>query len=190
MSLSDLFMRVSDLERRMANTVRHGTVHEVNAAEGWVRIDLGDGDNGKHLSAKIPYAQVAGALKVHAPPSVGQQMTMIAPGGDAAQALAVPFTWSDSNASPGTTGDEHVLTFGSARVELKGSELVVHVGGFTLALSASAATFTVGGVTHTISGGGVDTTGGSVKHDGKNIGSSHIHGDVTPGPSNTGVPAN
>ena len=190
MSFSDLFHRVSDLERRVANTVRHGTVHEVNAGEGWVRIDLGDGDDGKHLSAKIPYAQMAGGLKLHSPPTVGQQMTMISPGGDAAQAVAMPLTWSESTASPSDQGDEHVLTFGSARIELRGNELVVTMGGFTLNISSSAATFSVGGVSHVISGGGVETSGGMLKHDGKNVGSSHIHGGVTFGPTNTDVPAN
>lgn len=183
-------LRLSDLERRLAQSMRHGTVHEVNAAEGWVRLNIGDGDDGPLLSAKVPYSQVAGGLKLHSPPTVGQQMTLLAPGGDPAQAVAMPLTWSESNASPSAAGNEHVLTFGSARIELRGSELVVKMGGFTLNISSSAATFSVGGVTHTISGGGVDTSGGTVKHDGKNVGSTHIHGGVLSGPANTDVPAN
>ena len=178
--------RLARLEKRVAQSMRHAPVKQVNAAEGWVRLDFGDG----LLSPKIPYAQIAGGLKVHAPPTVGQQMTMLAPGGDPAQAVALPMTWSNQNASPSDKGDENVITFGQARIELRGSEIVVSIGGFKLTMTASAATFEVGGVKHEISGGGVDTTGGAITHDGKHIDKSHVHGGILPGPSLTDVPAN
>jgi hypothetical protein len=187
--LLDLFIRVASLEKRLAGMVRHGPVEEVNAKERWVRLNLGEGDDGKFVSAKVPYAQIAGDLKVHSAPSKGQNMTMVAPGGDARQAVALPMTWSDKNAAPNDKADEHTLTLGSVRIDLKGDEIKFAIGGFSLTITESAAVFNVGGVEHRISGGGVETTGGTVRHDSKNIGSDHEHTDVLKGGDLTGPPA-
>jgi len=187
--LLDLFHRVAALERRLAGMVRHGPVEEVNAKEGWVRLNLGEGDDGKFVSAKVPYAQIAGDLKIHSAPSKGQNMTIIAPGGDVRQAVALPMTWSDQNASPNDKADEHTLTLGSVRVDLKGNELRIAIGGFTLTVSEDAAVFEIGGVEHRISGGGIETIGGNVRHNSKNIGSDHEHTEVLKGGDLTGPPA-
>lgn len=165
--------RLSDLERRMASLIRVAPVEEVNAAEGWVRANLGEGDSGPLLGPKVPYAQFAGALKVHTPPTKGQNMTFIAPNGDTRQAIALPMTWSDEHPSPSSDEGENVITFGNVRLTLKGGAVQV----------------TVGGVSFEISGGGVTITGGEVRHDSKNIGSTHRHGGVEAGPLQTDFPA-
>jgi phage baseplate assembly protein gpV len=183
-----LFRRVSALEKRVSSMVRHGPVEEVNASEGWVRINLGQGDDGPLLSPKIPYAQMAGALKVHAPPSEGQNMTIISPAGDMRQAFALPMTWSDQNVSPSNSTDENVLTFGSVRIEVKGDQIKAMIGGFSLTLTTSAATFAVDGVEHKISGDGLRTTGGAIEHNDHDIGSTHKHGGVVHGGELTDPP--
>jgi phage baseplate assembly protein gpV len=132
----EMSLRLAALERRVAGMVRHAPVEEVNPAEGWVRLNLGEGNDGPMLSPKVPYAQMAGALKVHAPPSKGQQMTYLAPGGDPRQAVALPMTWSDKNASPSKAGDENVLTFGSVTIAIKGDSLTVSVGGTVFEISS------------------------------------------------------
>jgi hypothetical protein len=170
--LLDLVNRVAALERRFAGMVKHGRVAEVNAEEAWVRLDLGEGDNGRLLSPKIPYAQFAGALKVHTPPSEGQQMTWLAPGGDSQQSFAVPLTWSDRNESPSTSQDENVVTYGDVRITLDEHSVLVEVGGFALR----------------ISGAGLAMEGGGVGHNGRDIGSTHRHPEVMTGPSKTGLP--
>ncbi|MCR6673233.1 hypothetical protein [Devosia ginsengisoli] len=169
--LMAMHMRISELERRLSMTVRHGRVAEVNEAEGWARLDLGEGDAGRMLSPKLPYGQMAGALKVHAPPSVGQTMTMIAPGGDFRQAIALPMTWSNANESPGDTADP-VLTYGDVKITLTEGGVRIEVGGFELL----------------VSGAGLAMAGGGVGHNGQDIGSTHRHPDVLPGPANTGTP--
>ncbi len=163
--------RLADLEKRVAGMVRHAPVAEVNTGEGWVRLNLGEGESGPLLSPKIPYAQMAGALKVHAPPTVGQNMTLISPAGDPRQAFALPMTWSDANASPGS-GADPVITYGDVKLK-------VEPGGLTL---------TVGGVQVVISATGVFIDGGMVVHDGLNIGSSHTHGGIERGGADTNVP--
>ena len=124
--LAELASRVADLERRMTGVMRHGKVHSVDPAQQIVRLDFGEStEGGKFLSPEIPYAQIAGALKVHTPPSVGQQMTMMAPSGDWQQAVAMPMHWSGQNPSPSTSGSEHVLKFGGFTITLTGDKLLV-----------------------------------------------------------------
>lgn len=165
---ADLARRMAELERRMAASGRFGTVAEVDAARGLIRIDLGDG----MLSPWVPYVQTAGALKVHSPPSIGQQMILVAPSGETSQGYATALSFGGGNGSPSTADDEHVATFGAVRMALTADSLAVSIGGVTLA----------------ISGAGVAITGGTVTHDGKNIGSTHTHGGVDRGTANTNPP--
>lgn len=112
---------LAQVQRRVAGVARHGTVAEVNPAEGWVRLDWGDG----FLSAKIPYAQSAGAMKVHTPPSVGQTMTALAPGGDLRQAVAQPLGFTSGAQSPGSGGDEFVLNIGGMTIRATGAGIEI-----------------------------------------------------------------
>lgn len=130
--LADILRRTAEIERRQDGMIKQGTATNVDPKAGTVRIKFGGTDEEPFLSPPIPYAQMAGALKIHAPPSEGQQMTVISGSGDFRQGLAVPMTWSDKNASPSEKSDENVLTFGSATVELRGDEIVVKVPRFLI----------------------------------------------------------
>lgn len=171
-ALAELAARVAELERRLAGGQRSGFVHEVDPAAGTVRLKLGDGPDGPFLSPPIPYAQTMGALKAHIPPVVGQSMTMLAPGGDWRQAVAIGLSASDSNPSPSGAGDQNVITFGSVTITLTSDGLLIEAGGTTV----------------TISGDGLAVDGGEVTHNGTDIGDTHKHSGVTAGPANTGVP--
>lgn len=189
--LVELASRVAELERRYAGAMRHGTVEEVDPGKQIVRLNFGKDVDGKpFLSPWIPYAQIAGALKVHTPPSKGQQFTLLSPTGDWQQAVALPMTWSDKNQSPSGNGDENVLTYGNVRATIKDDLTQVHVGSTQFEITGGHVKVTVGGVTVEITGSGVAITGGEVTHNGKNIGSTHIHGGVVPGGGLTDVPAN
>lgn len=165
-----LARRVADMERRQENSFRHGAVEEVDPEKQLVRLKIGKGTDGKdQLSPWVPYAQHAGALKVHTPPSKGQNMTILAPGGDLEQSFALPFTWNNGNPSPSTSGDENVLTFGDVRITV----------------TADAVAFSIGGHTVTLSSAGTKFEGGAVGHDGKDIGATHTHGGIIPGGADT-----
>lgn len=167
-----LAMRVEELERRMRGAFRQGTVAEVDPAAGTLRLKLGVGAQGDFLSGNIPYVQTAGAVKVHNPPSVGQQMMAVSPNGDLRQAVAMPLGFSEANASPGSAGDVHKLTFGAV----------------TIQLSSDGLSIASGGVSVLIDGSGLYVTGGTVEHNGTDISETHTHSGVTPGPSRTGNP--
>jgi phage baseplate assembly protein gpV len=182
--LVELVARVTDLERRVSGLLRHGRVAEVDMDLFRVRLDLGPahGAGGRFLSPWVPYAQHAGALRVHTPPEVGQQFTLISPTGDFQQAVALPLHWSSSVPSPSDRKDENVLSYGGVRIEVRSGEVV----------------FRVDEVTVTINSGGVQIDGrlhvkGTIKADGDIQGAKV--GPVgpafalsVPGPSETGSP--
>lgn len=165
--------RLAEVERRQENTMRHGAVEEVDTEKQMVRLKIGKGPDGKdQLSPWVPYAQQAGALKIHTPPSKGQNMTVLAPGGDLEQSVAMPFSWNNGNPSPSTSADENMLTFGSVKITVTGDAVI----------------FTVGGHSVTLSSAGTKFEGGAVGHDGHDIGATHRHGGVQPGGAQTDVP--
>lgn len=156
-AIEELAEALVSAQRRLAGVARHGVVAEVNAGEGWCRLDWGEG----FLSAKIPYSQIGGALKLHSAPTVGQSMTAISPTGDLKQAVAQPLGFSDGNPSPGADGASHVLTLGGLTVTISAGKVKVE--------------------------GDIETFG-ALTNDGKNVGSDHTHGGVMSGPSSTNVP--
>lgn len=170
-----LAARVADLERRVKGMCRQGTVEPgtVDAAAGTCRLRLGDDPDGSpYLTGPIPYAQTGGAVKVHNPPSDGQQMVAMSPDGDLRNAIAQPMGFSDANASPSGAGDQHVVTFGVVTITMAGDGLVIAVGGVSVAVNSA----------------GFHVTGGAVDHNGTNIGDDHAHSGITPGPEDTGPP--
>ena len=173
--LVELAARIAELERRFSGMMRHGTVAEVDTETQRIRLDFGPahGTSGRFLSPWIPYAQFSGALRVHTPPSIGQQFTAMSPNGDFQQAVAVPLTHSNANPSPSTAANQNVLSYGDVNVTLAEDSLEIAVGS----------------VRFKVDGTNVEITGGEVRHNGKNIGDSHIHSGVRSGPSVTGTPA-
>jgi phage baseplate assembly protein V len=156
----ELVARVADLERRVSGLVRHGTVAEVDPARQRVRLDFGPahGAEGRFLSPWLPYAQFSGALRVHTPPTLGQQFTAVSPSGDPQQAVAVPLTHHAGNPSPSNAGDENTITYGNVRMTLADDLVHVDVGRamlqmtdglIELALGASAIRMTAGEITLT-----------------------------------------
>ena len=191
--LADMAARLAELERRAAQTTRYGTIAERRISGGQVEIraKIGVGTDGTDmLSPWVPWQQQAGAVKIMTSPSVGQQVRLNAPYGEFRQASAEPFTWSNANAPPSADIDDNVMAVGNTRIEFRNGRLLLQVGGASVLIEAGKITTTVGGVKQEITGSGIEATGGTLKHDGKNVGSSHIHGGVMPGGANTNVPAN
>ena len=175
--LTEMMERIVRLEHRSAHMATHGAVTDVDTEKQLARIRLGGTDEEPYKSPWIPYAQFAGALKVHTPPTVGQNMTLFAPTGDPAQGALLPLTWNNAFASP-STGSDPVLTFGNVRIEIKESQLFVKVGGSEITITGDKMTVKTD----------TEFDGEYVKHKGKKIDKDHTHKDVEPGSGNTGVP--
>lgn len=133
--IADLHRRLIDVERRFDNSTRHGVVSDVDAEKHLVRLKIGGTDDEPLKSPWLPYGQIAGAMKVHSPPSEGQNMTLFCPAGDFRQAVALPMTWNDANPSPSKAKDEHVLAFGDVRITIKSGSFEVAVGETRLSIT-------------------------------------------------------
>jgi phage baseplate assembly protein gpV len=210
--IARLTRRLSDLERRVENGIRHGTVRKVDAKKGLVRLAVGvDAQSGEEqLSPWVHYAQHAGEYKHHSPPTVGQTLTLLSPGGDFTQAVALNLTWSNKNKSPSDKPDEHVITYakdgddGESLKEVRRykerifqigkvvihmrpddkDELHVSVGDQKIRIHEGGIEALADVFLHT----GSDGSGGVVRHNELNIGDSHKHRDVEPGGGITGIP--
>ncbi len=146
----------SEVERRLLNMVRYGTITAVDAANGRARVSFG----GETESAWLPFTGGrAGGAKVWSPPSVGEQVLVMSPSGDTAQGVITGSIASDANPAP--SGD--------------GGAVVLQLGAATITVNAAGVTIAVGGVSMAISSGGVAITGGSVTHNGKKIDDTHSH---------------
>ena len=174
--LNRAFTRIAQLEWRLSNLVRHGPADTVDAAAGTARLLFGEKDGKKYLSPPVPYSQTAGALKIHSPPTPGQQLTMICPNGDVSQGLILPMSWSNQNASPSQAGDANVMTYGGYTFSLKADVLDITGPKFNFTGDMKVT-------------GNVDFEGGYVRSNGKAIDNTHEHTGVLAGAANTGPPA-
>ena len=160
----ELVARVTDLERRVAGVMRHGTVTEVDPGRQRMRLDFGPthGGQGRFLSPWLPYAQFSGALRVHTPPTIGQQFTVMSPTGDFQQAVAVPLTHHAGNPSPSTAGDENVITYGNVRMTLADDLVRIVVGGSILKMTAAEITLSTNGSSIVLNADGVTINGARI----------------------------
>ena len=175
--------------RRVNNVLRLGTVAEVrHAAPARCRVQTGD-----NLTDWLPWLtlRAGGAQDGTAwwPPVVGEQVLLLAPGGDLAQAVVLPGVFSDQRPQGSSTPGAFRLDFAdTAHLEyLPGQHLHMRFGDTTLTLGAGSIEAAAGGGTFTLDGSGLrgepDVVSGSIslRH--------HLHTGVIPGPALTGPPA-
>jgi phage baseplate assembly protein V len=102
---------LTEQDRRIANLVRIGKVKEIDFDEKAVKVDLGD-DAAEHDSDWIPWgARRAGEDKTWDPPDVGEQVIVIAPGGELEQAFVWGALYSDDFPANGDNADVRRVTF-------------------------------------------------------------------------------
>lgn len=171
--IADVYSRISDIERRVRNRRRTGTVKEFDASTGKYRVLLSEQNGTEYLSPWIGARTLgAGNTKIDVVYAVGEQVDVISENGDLTDAQLDMGTYSESN----------------ARENGSNTPLHIKIGSTVIEASGSGAKITAGGVTMEITGGGVAITGGQVTHNGKNIGDTHTHTLVTPGGGESGPP--
>lgn len=98
---------VIELARRLANLVRLGTVAEVDAAHARIRVQ-----SGALLTPWLPWLPTrAGSTLTWSLPSIGEQVVLLSPSGDTAQAIALPAVYSDTHPAPSSSPTEHTIVF-------------------------------------------------------------------------------
>jgi len=134
--IARLVAEVADLKRRLRNKVRTGTVAQVDAARGLVRVKLNDDEDGEFLTGWIPWKERAGVIRTWCPPSVGEQVTVVSENGDLTDAYCDTGTFSNANPAPHDKGGEFKQVIGSASIWMTGDRIELAVGGAKAVLTA------------------------------------------------------
>lgn len=185
---------LTEMGRQISNMARVGKIVELDAANARVKVSVAG-----LTTDWLPWsASRAGATRQWSPPKVGEQVVMLSPYGDMAQAVVMGSVYQDDHPAPATSGDQETIAFVDGTVvDFNGAthtmavtmaasgHLNVTISGAKIEASSSSIKLTVGGVTLEVSSGGIAMTGGTVTHNGKNIGATHVHGGVTPGGADT-----
>ena len=101
MSERHLHQDMTDAERRLSNVVMLGQVAELDAKKGRVRVQAGP-----ILTAWLPFATVrAGPDRTWHAPEPGEQVVLVAPGGDLNQAVVVGSLYREAYPPPADNAD-------------------------------------------------------------------------------------
>lgn len=151
---------MAEMERRLANVMRIATITEVDPGAARARVSFG----GEAQSAWLPFAIArAGGARVWAPPTQGEQVTVLSPGGDTAQGVIMGSLYSNAGTAPSSDGEAY-------RIDLPGG-VVIEVSGGAISITAP----------------GDVTVNGDVIADGISL-TTHVHGGVLQGPDDTEEP--
>lgn len=168
---------LAELTRLLQNLIRLGVVVEVDGARARVQT-------GKNTTGWQPWlTHRAGAARTWWQPSVGEQVVLLSPGGDLSAAVILPSLYSDQHHAPELDAEAHTVVYPD------GAVMCYHSGTHTLDISLPAGTVHISaaaGVEVHTAGGNV-IVHGDVVADGISL-KSHVHGGITPGGANTGVP--
>lgn len=145
MSSTSLERRVGDLERRLANLVRVGTIAQADYAKALVRVRCDD-----YQSGWLPWAtRRAGGDVDWWAPEVGEQVMVVAPSGVLEHGFVVPALYSDAHAEPAASPDVHTVRYaggdyithdraaGKWHLHVSG-DVVIEAGGSALVQTPSA----------------------------------------------------
>ena len=101
MSERHLHQDMSDAERRLSNWVMLGQVAELDAKQARVRVQAGP-----ILTAWLPFASSrAGPDRTWHAPEPGEQVVLVAPGGDLNQAVVVGSLYRQAHPPPADSAD-------------------------------------------------------------------------------------
>lgn len=205
---------LAEVERTLANLVRVGTVAQLNVAEARVTVDLGG-----LVTDWLPWLTArAGATRTWSAPRPGEQVLVLAPFGDLAQAVVLPAIYQDAYPAPAASqAREHVVfpdgssvdydsaqhqltvTAGSGRVVVHCGQATINAGQVTLNAAQTTCTgaLTVQGpfaYQAGMTGSGSSSiagdlaVAGGLANKGVNVGAGHVHSGVEKGEKTSGPP--
>jgi len=97
----------AEIERILANLIRIGVVAELDDAKARVKVRTGG-----LVTDWLPWlTHRAGATRSWSAPRPGEQVLVLSPYGDLAQAVALPAIYQDAHPAPSTTQDEERVVF-------------------------------------------------------------------------------
>lgn len=105
--VGELIHRISELERRLANSDREGTIEEIK--DGFVRVKWAEkGHDGKPvITGWLPQSDTHfGNVREEIPFRKGQNVRLSAPGGDYSRATLTPYSPNEKMTRPGHANDK------------------------------------------------------------------------------------
>lgn len=107
---TEMLRRMADIERRINNVVRHCRVKSVDVKKGTHRVVYALDPDGQEVeSHDIQWQEQAGEIRTWTPPSVGQSMLLISPGGQIGiNSFTIAGTYSDTYPQIHDKSGEHV----------------------------------------------------------------------------------
>ncbi|RJF81128.1 phage baseplate assembly protein V [Azospirillum cavernae] len=155
---------VSDLERRVGNTIAYGRIEAVDYAKARARVRTGE-----NVTAWIPWGTArAGGDRTWHPPEIGEQVLVASPCGDLSQGCIVTTVNQSAHPAPGDKatvsrvvyqdgavveydrdGHTHAMRLpasGTATVEVGAATIVTTQDGITLTCGGSSLRVTPAGV--------------------------------------------
>jgi phage baseplate assembly protein gpV len=149
-----------ELQRRLDNILRVGTIDQVDHQSSRVRVR-----SGELLTAWLLWFEVrAGNVRTWCPPSVGEQCLVLSPGGELAAGMVLVGLPSDQMSPPSTEAHLHRIAY---------------PGGESVTFDHASGVLTIDAVRLVVTGD-VVASGISLVN--------HAHTGVTPGSGSTGEP--
>ena len=179
-----------DPEQMAGELVQLGRIVSVDHAAATCTVEIGDLTTGE-----LPWlAPRAGALRIWSPPTVGEQVLVLAAEGDLANGVVLPALWSDAHPAPSDSADVVHLEFADGAI--LAYDVAAHALTATLPGGGTAAITAPGGLTITgdVTIEGDVTLSGTLTADTDVIGGGkslkgHRHTAVTSGTAQSGPPA-
>lgn len=166
--------------------LRYGRVVSVDLAAARCAVALDDGDGAETPPLRWIAPRMGDLARVWAPPSVGEQVLVICPGGEIGAGLVLGGIVSQANPAP---SDQPLALARFADGAVLSYDPAAHQLAFLLPAGATAQLVADGGISITgdIALSGTLSATGDVLADGISL-ASHTHGGVQAGGSSTGGP--
>lgn len=105
----DIDLLLPDVLRKLENLVRTGTIAEVRHELPGALVRVRTGNN---VTDWRPYHELrAGNTRTWNPPTVGEQVTLLSPGGDLAGALVIGGIYQNDHSAPSTDPNKTVTVY-------------------------------------------------------------------------------
>ncbi|MBZ9850116.1 phage baseplate assembly protein V [Mesorhizobium sp. CA14] len=178
---------ITDLERRVSNSVLVGKVSQVDHAKARYRVKAG-----KFESDWLPFTSArAGETRTYDSLDVGEQVVIVSPSGDPSQGIIVGSIATQAKQAA-DKGNIHRTIYPDGTVveydhEAKAYKMDVAEGGsYALNIGGGASIHASGGAIKIKAPGAIDIESATLTHNGKDISYLHEHTGVEPGGANTG----
>lgn len=129
----------AETERILANLIRLGVIDSLDQANALVKVKVGG-----LTTDWLPWiTSRAGATRTWSAPRAGEQVLVLAPHGDLAQAVVLPAIYSDTHAAPATTQNRDTIVFpdgSSVDYNSSTSTLTVNAGTGNVVVNCAQAT--------------------------------------------------